>query len=178
MLQYIYTRPIANIITLMIVLILAWGWLCTYVYPKQWRHINCLFLLPVLVAISYATLSNRESGTYPLILNPLAKLETALIQPELYREMLMNTLLFLPLGLTLSHALSDRLPRWGRFLLTVICGCLLSTGIEYIQYQFSLGMAETADVICNTLGAALGAASLLLAHILEHHIIERRRQRL
>lgn len=177
MLQYIYTRSIGVIILLMLALIAGWGFLRIKTPRKWWRVANICLMFPALTAILYATLSTRESRDYALLLNPLEKLEAAHIQPELYREMLMNALLFLPLGLTLSHAFSDRLPRWGRLLLTVICGCLLSTGIEYVQYRFSLGMVETADVICNTLGETLGAVSLLLAHILERYI-ERRRQRL
>lgn len=164
LLNCIYSRPLAQIILLMVVLSLIWGWVSTKNTLKRWDCFNRLLLLPVLGAILYATLSNRESGTYPLILNPLAKLEAALIQPELYREMLMNAFLFFPLGLTLSHALPCRLSLRLRIGITVIIACLLSTGIECAQCYFSLGLAETNDIVCNTSGAFVGATSLLIAH--------------
>lgn len=81
----------------------------------------------------------------------------------------MNVFLFFPLGLTLSNALPRRWNRWLRIGVTTLAGCLLSAGIEYAQYRFALGLAETDDVLCNTLGALLGAASLLVAHVIESH---------
>ena len=39
---------------------------------------------------------------------------------------------------------------------------LLSAVIEAAQYAFGLGRAETDDVLCNTLGALLGALALPL----------------
>lgn len=112
---------------------------------------------------------NRTPGNYELILTPFATFTAALQQPELYREMLMNVFLFFPLGLTLSNALPRKWHRWGRIALTTFVGCALSAGIEYAQYRCALGLAETDDVICNTLGAFLGAVSLLAAHAIEKH---------
>lgn len=118
-------------------------------------------------AILYATILTRSEGSTGLILTPFASLTAARQQPEIYREMLMNVFLFFPLGLTLSNALPRKWHRWGRIILTTLVGCALSAGIEYAQYRYALGMAEVDDVICNTLGAFLGAASLLIAHAIE-----------
>ncbi|MBO9192443.1 MAG: VanZ family protein, partial [Escherichia coli] len=90
-------------------------------------------------------------------------------QSEAYRELLMNIFLFFPFGLTLSNALPQNWGRWRRIGLTVITGLLLSAGIEYIQYRFALGVAETDDVICNTIGAFIGSTSLLIAHGIEKY---------
>ena len=49
----------------------------------------------------------------------------------------------------------------------MLIGCILSAGIEYAQYRYALGLAETDDVICNTLGAFIGSTSLLIAHAIE-----------
>ena len=122
-----------------------------------------LFCVAAIV-ILYATLLTRTPGVPEAILTPFASLTAARIQPEIYREMLMNVFLFFPLGLTLSNALSRRWHRWLRIILTTLVGCALSAGIEYAQYRCALGLAETDDVICNTLGAFLGAVSLLAAH--------------
>ena len=56
-----------------------------------------------------------------------------------------------------------------RVILVVAIGLALSTAVEYIQYRFSLGMAETDDVICNTLGALVGSLSVILADFLGKH---------
>ena len=117
--------------------------------------------------ILFATILSRTPGSYEVILTPFATFIAAQQQPELYREMLMNVFLFFPLGLTLSNALPRTWHRWGRIVLTMLVGCLLSTGIEYAQYRYVLGMAETDDVLCNTLGAFIGSTSLLIAHIIE-----------
>ena len=81
--------------------------------------------------------------------------------------MLMNVFLFFPFGLSFANALPRKWHHCIRILLTTLTACLFSIGIEYTQYRFSLGLTETDDVICNTLGAFLGSASLLLAHAIE-----------
>ena len=134
-----------------------------------WSIINLSLLLDSLIIILYATLLTRVPGSGGLILTPFAALAAARQQPELYREMLMNVFLFFPLGLTLSNALPRRWNYRRRIGVTVLAGCLLSAGIECAQYRFALGLAETDDVLCNTLGALLGAASLLVAHAIESH---------
>lgn len=130
---------------------------------------NFVLFCAAVIAILCATILNRTPGNYELILTPFAALSAARQQPELYRAMLMNVFLFFPLGLTLSNALPQKWHRWGRIILTTLVGCALSAGIEYAQYRCALGLAETDDVICNTLGAFLGAVSLLIAHAIEKH---------
>lgn len=169
MLHYIYTRSFISIITFMALALAAWGALPARVGARRWRWGNLVLVLLTTAAILYATLFSRSEGNTGLVLTPFAALAAARQQPELYREMLMNVFLFFPLGLTLSNALPRRWHRWRRLALTTLTGCILSAGIEYAQYRFALGMAETDDVICNTLGAFVGASSLLLAHAMEKH---------
>lgn len=169
MLHYIYTRSFISIITFMALALAAWGALPARVGARRWRWGNLVLVLLTTAAILYATLFSRSEGNTGLVLTPFAALAAARQQPELYREMLMNVFLFFPLGLTLSNALLRRWHRWRRLALTTLTGCVLSAGIEYAQYRFALGMAETDDVICNTLGAFVGASSLLLAHAMEKH---------
>lgn len=168
MLHYIYSRSLIGVLVAMPLLLAIWGALSARVAERQWRPGNLALLLMSAAVILYATLFSRAEGG-GLILTPFAALAAARVQPELYREMLMNVFLFFPLGLTLSNALPRRWNRWLRIGVTTLAGCLLSAGIEYAQYRFSLGMAETDDVLCNTLGALLGAASLLVAHAIESH---------
>ena len=169
MLHYIYSRSFIGVITFMALALAAWGALPARVGARRWRWGNLVLVLLMAAAILYATLFSRAEGSTGLILAPFASLTAARQQPELYREMLMNVFLFFPLGLTLSNALPQEWHRWGRIAFTTLIGCILSAGIEYAQYRCALGLAETDDMICNTLGAFLGAASLLAAHAIEKH---------
>ena len=169
MLHYIYSRSFISVITFMALALAAWGAMPVRVGARRWRWGNLVLVLLITAAILYATLFSRAEGGTGLILTPFAALAAARQQPEFYREMLMNVFLFFPLGLTLSNALPRRWHRWLRIILTTLVGCALSAGIEYAQYRCALGLAETDDVICNTLGAFLGAASLLAAHAIEKH---------
>ena len=169
MLNFIYAQSPTSIIAAIIISGALWGYLCAHADRRKWRFTNALLLLAATLIILHTTLLSRTPGIYTAVLTPFAALAAARQQPELYREMLMNVFLFFPLGLTLSNALPRRWHRWRRLALTTLTGCILSAGIEYAQYRFALGMAETDDVICNTLGAFVGASSLLLAHAMEKH---------
>ena len=169
MFQSIYSKPLSNIILAIVIAIVAWGYLRTKVQLRRWTMANFVLFCAAVIAILYATILNRTPGNYELILTPFAALSAARQQPELYRAMLMNVFLFFPLGLTLSNSLPRKWHRWGRIILTTFVGCILSAGIEYAQYRCALGLAETDDVICNTLGAFIGSTSLLIAHAIEKH---------
>ena len=169
MFQSIYSKPLLSIILSIAIAVVVWGYLRTKVQRRRWTIANLVLSCVVAIAILYATILTRSAGVPEVILTPFASLTAARQQPELYREMLMNVFLFFPLGLTLSNALPRKWHRWLRIILTTLVGCILSAGIEYAQYRYALGMAEVDDVICNTLGAFLGAASLLAAHAIEKH---------
>ena len=152
---------------LLLSLLLLWPMLCQRVGERRRVLLNTVLACVATLVILYTTILTRTPGGSEAILTPFASLIAARVQPELYREMLMNVFLFFPLGLTLSNALPRKWHRWGKIILTTLIGCALSAGIEYAQYRYALGLAETDDVICNTLGAFLGAASLLVAHAIE-----------
>ena len=169
MMRHIYALPLHMVIFLMLVLLIVWAMLSQHKNQKKRTIINAALCFIAAFIILYATILNRTPGNYELILTPFAALAAARVQPELYREMLMNIFLFFPLGLTLSNALPRKWHRWLRIILTTFVGCILSAGIEYAQYRCALGLAETDDVICNTLGAFIGSTSLLIAHAIEKH---------
>ena len=72
---------------------------------------------------------------------------------------LMNVILFYPAGLLLVGFLGDRWKRYGKILLILVICCLLSLGIEHLQYHLGIGLAETDDVLHNSLGGVIGAIS-------------------
>lgn len=154
---------------LLLSLLLLWPMLCQRVGERRRVLFNTALACAAAFIILYATILTRTPGVPAVILAPFASLTAALQQPELYREMLMNVFLFFPLGLTLSNALPRKWHRWGRIILTTFIGCALSAGIEYAQYRYALGLAETDDAICNTLGAFIGSTSLLIAPAIEKY---------
>ena len=169
MMRHIYALPLHMVIFLMLVLLIVWAMLSQHKNQKKRTIINAALCFIAAFIILYATILTRTPGNYELILTPFATFTAALQQPELYRAMLMNVFLFFPLGLTLSNALPRKWHRWLRIILTTLIGCILSAGIEYAQYRCALGLAETDDVICNTLGAFLGSTSLLIAPAIEKY---------
>ena len=169
MLHYIYCRPLIVIVLFMAIAVIVWSVLPSRIAAKYWQRGNAILMLLMFAAILYVSLLNRSEGSTGLVLLPFATFIAARQQPERYREMLMNVFLFFPLGLTLSNALPRKWHRWGRIILTTLVGCALSAGIEYAQYRYALGLAETDDVICNTLGAFLGSTSLLIAPAIEKY---------
>ena len=167
MMRHIYALPLHMVIFLMLALLIIWATLSLHKNQKKQIIINVVLCSITALIILYTTILNRTPGDYEVILTPFAAFIVARQQPELYREMLMNVFLFFPLGLTLSNALPRKWHRRVRITLTTLIGCILSAGIEYVQYRYALGMAEVDDVICNTLGAFVGSTSLLIAHVIE-----------
>lgn len=167
MLQFIYSCPLHVVSIAMAIAIAIWGYARTKLYGKRWNIANALLACGMVILC--ITIMGRTTGERILVLKPFASLAAARTQSEAYRELLMNIFLFFPFGLTLSNALPQSWGRWRRIGLTVITGLLLSAGIEYIQYRFALGVAETDDVICNTLGTFIGSTSLLIAHGIEKY---------
>ena len=169
MMRHIYAIPLHMVIFLMLALLIVWAMLSLHQNQRKRSIINAVLCSITALTILYATILTRTPGNYEVILTPFATFAAARIQPEIYREMLMNVFLFFPLGLTLSNALPRKWHRWGRIFLTALVGCAFSVGIEYAQYRYALGMAEVDDVICNTLGAFIGTTSLLIAPAIEKY---------
>lgn len=66
-------------------------------------------------------------------------------------EVLLNIILFVPLGLLVKAAYPQK-----SIILCLFFACLLSSLIELIQLLFQKGFCETDDVIHNTLGCLVG----------------------
>lgn len=73
-------------------------------------------------------------------------------------EIAMNIALFTPLGAYLGYFA----PSWSR---TRILSLIIGTNLvfETIQYLLAIGVADTTDIINNTLGGVLGAYTLSIA---------------
>lgn len=76
------------------------------------------------------------------------------------KEIIENILIFIPLGLLLK--MKDL-----SFQKIFLLGFLLSFTYEFLQYIFSIGVADITDIITNAIGAILGS---LVYSILSHFI--------
>lgn len=158
--QKIYASDISTILIIILVLLLIWSMIGA-VFHKWMRIIGAVLAVIAIGAIIYATVYARGESSSVADFVPFSSFARAKIQPEMYRSMLMNVFLFVPLGLSVSFVFGDGTAK--RILLTILIGCLLSVTVEAIQYFISLGMAETDDVICNTLGTTIGSCAYPLS---------------
>ena len=165
----IYRQPLHRIVICMILLILLWGYLgfregCSL----RWRLGNLAVFACMVAAIFYVTVYTRGESASEAVLLPFQSFREAKIQPELYRSMLMNVFLFLPIGLSLPFVLGK-----GRLsvFITVTAALSFSAGIEYLQYRYALGRCEVDDVIMNTLGASVGCLAYWLFRNWERRVI-------
>lgn len=154
----IYVTDIHIVLIATFLIYLLWVLLCTAFGRKIIVLAIVLSVLSVL-AIIYVTLFSRSFSVVPDIYNlvPFHSFVAAKAQKEVYRSMLMNVLLFLPLGMTLPFAFKFVFKK--RLGIVVLSGFLLSVIIEAVQGAFSLGRVEVDDVLCNTLGVVLGCCT-------------------
>lgn len=160
MFRWIYSRPLWKVILYSIAAIVFWGKLSIKVSDRVWNRHNKMLLLFSVFAVIYATLL-RTPEVSELVLIPFYSFIEAHQQPEMYRSMLMNVFLFLPMGISLPFVLDKKVRH--NIICTIIMAMIFSTSIEITQYIFCLGRCETDDVIMNTLGAAVGSISFRIA---------------
>lgn len=76
---------------------------------------------------------------------------------------LQNIAFFIPFGVLLP------VKKWKAVLITVV---IFSAAIEIVQYLGGYGLAESDDVICNTLGAMIGYWLLMVLTRVKRNIDE------
>ena len=170
--QFFYRHSLAEML-LWGVLITAFWVLCGAVITRAkggqplWIWINRLLLVSAVAFILWWTLFMRSANKQEPRLIPFSSFARVAYDPEVYRAIIANILLFVPLGLSLPFVLRHPLIRPNRksrhpIRTTLLTAAAFSAVIEISQYVFSLGFCETDDVIFNTSGAALGALSYLV----------------
>ena len=105
-------------------------------------------LAAYILFILMETVLGRESGVGRVELVPLWSYS----HPELWMEIVLNYLLFMPLGFLLYLCLGEKFG-----LRVVMAGFLLSVTVELIQLTFKIGVFEFDDMIGNTIGCLFGA---------------------
>lgn len=126
-----------------------------------WKILCGVGSLMWVIAILYVTLLSRNSGDGAVYLLPFHQLLSVLRggNPEILRSAWMNVLLFVPLGILLPELFPRGWPLSRKLLVTGLASLVFSTGIELMQWCWTLGTAETDDVLSNTLGAVIGVLS-------------------
>ena len=105
-------------------------------------------LAAYILFILMETVLGRESGVGRVALVPFWSYS----HPELRMEIVLNYILFIPLGCLLHLCFGEK---YG--LRVVIAGFLLSVSIEIVQLVFRIGLFEFDDMIGNTVGCLIGA---------------------
>lgn len=166
--QIIYSLPIKQAVWIVLLIPVAWAVLFAFLLDGKWKK-KALAVLASLAALGIIveTLLLRTDETREINLLLLARIFGSLKHQEGFRTFLMNVLLFEPLGLTLVFALSEQWSRGKRIALTVLLGFGLSFCVEVLQYVFARGNSELDDLLANTIGTALGAASLFLTDLFQ-----------
>ena len=152
----VYVLDLWIVALLIPALILLWSGL-GFLLQKNMKWVSALAAILFLALVLYRTIFSRVPDVMELRLIPFSSFARAQTNREVYRSMLMNVFLFVPQGLSLPFVLRGTAAK--RLWLTALIAFTLSASIEAIQFAFSLGMVETDDVLCNTVGAALGACA-------------------
>lgn len=121
--------------------VLIWGLLGRGVPRRVWKPVCGVAALLATVLVLWLTVWNRTPSEEHVFT------WAAAYTNEFFREMFMNAVLYVPFGLAACGLIGP----WG-----VLAGFLLSFGVEVWQYATGAGLAQGTDVLCNTLGAAVG----------------------
>ena len=129
--------------------LVAWGWARTVVGRRRWGRLalRCAGVVLGVVAVygvlAYTVLGRVPAGSHEFVWYSYHR-------GEFVREMFMNALLYVPLGVALAELVGP----WA-----LVVGLVLSMGVEEWQFLAGTGLAQGTDVLCNALGCALGMLS-------------------
>lgn len=124
-------------------------------------------LLCYLVVVIGATLGSR-TGSYQgnIHLHPFSAYSEAWnrFSATLWRNIILNILMFVPIGFLLPIFLKKFKKAWRTYL----AGFMLTLGIEVIQYFTGRGIVEIDDIISNAVGTMIGyGINVLLIYAIE-----------
>jgi len=122
--------------------LLIWSMGNRYLSRKLWRSVNQLGCTAALFLILWFTVLRRTPSDSHILVFALPE------SRDYIREMVMNAVLFFPLGLCLSVLIGP----W-----SVAVAFALSLSIETWQYFSGSGIAQGTDLIMNVLGVILGS---------------------
>ena len=155
----IYTLNIRTLIIFIVLLGLFWVYI-NYRFKHEpiviifrWTA----FIVSVYIILEYTVMHREKSDMHVFVFG-------AEIGRQIFRELFMNTILFLPFGLSAGAVIG---------LWCIPIALLMSAGIEAWQYFAGTGLAQGTDVICNTLGCCIGMVFLWVGKKLSDITIHR-----
>lgn len=160
----IYAQPVGWMLAEIVLFPVLWGMLTLLsTRIKANKLLNVVLLLGAIYVILHITLLGRGTATRAdYVSPPLLLLQKAWRENrEIFRSLFLNVLLFEPLGAALALLMPEKRARWMRILTATLVGLAASLAVEYCQFRYLVGNAEADDVICNTLGALVGALACL-----------------
>lgn len=174
--SHFYGLPLERVVWLMIFGVMVWAaveWFVKKILNLQllWKILNGIIFISIVSVIIILTVVSRKNSTEVMLI-PFYSLIEAKRSPDIYRSIVMNVFLFYPIGLTLPFFLPKRFRR--KSLFAIVFALVLSASVEWIQYYFQLGRAETDDVIFNTLGTTIGTLSYSISRRL-HMVIKKKK---
>ena len=144
------------IISVLLIFVGVWGWAERLLFKnkKAYRIVNGVMLAVTVFLILGGTVLFRKGPVYRISLIPFELFYRSFGNKVLFRSIVMNIGLFIPLalfGYSAFHDVSKKIGIW-----IIALAAVFSLSIEALQYLLSVGCVEVDDVICNTLGAAAG----------------------
>lgn len=164
--HFFYVQDLDTVVFEMIGMFFVWTALMLVLKGKARRIVSiCAAVLSIVLILMMTVYKRSSADTARISLIPFISFFNALEEVEIYRSMLMNVCLFLPLGLCLPFALSYKTRH--NLIYTALSTLILSVFVESMQYIFHMGLCETDDVIMNVLGALTGILSFVICKRIE-----------
>lgn len=144
--------PVWQVIMITVCSVASWMLLMIFIRSSRMiRYMNLTLLtITLLITIHYTLLIRTPGSVSSFRIIPFNDLYRGQKQPTIYREMWLNMMMFVPMGISLTLILKTSKSK------IIFIGMGTSVLIETIQLVFSMGICEIDDVIVNTLGMIFG----------------------
>lgn len=152
-------QPIGLSVLEIIIFYLCYLGILIFVKTTARLLISVVVFVFSVALILYCTIINR-GGCYEVVFLPFYSFVEARWQPEIFRTLIMNIVLFVPLGVSLPFVISNNVKH--PIILALLISISFSTIIEFCQLLFHLGRCEFDDVLANSIGSFLGETSYML----------------
>ena len=160
-LSEIHKIPVFGFAMIIIALVAAWTVISFFFHRRpSWKRTNAVLLAAAVTGVVLITVVFRSSDVRELSLTPFISFEYAKIHPDVYAEVILNVILFMPIGFSLPNVICGRFRR--PVLISAAFSFLLSLTAEALQYALAIGHSEVDDLIFNTLGAFIGTVPFIV----------------
>lgn len=160
-----YCLPLFESCLLGLAGVLLWYFLmlCLKDKEKLVKMLSALLLVTAIGVVIASTLFSREKGEYSIRLIPFQFLwNRTLNWDATMRPMIMNVILFVPVGVSAPFLFGSRTGALKRIIIVSLGVFHVSAVLEVTQLLLHVGTFETDDILCNTIGAVLGMLPYLI----------------